>query len=298
MTMNTQSKTEWTNKRLLEWTADYLGKAEVEQARLCAELLLAHVLNWQRIRLYTDFDYQPSAEQLAEFRGLVKRCVQHEPVAYLTGHAHFYSMDLEVNASVLIPRPETEVLVTHALDYLRQQTSRPTAYVLDLCTGSGCIAIALAANVVEADILAIDSSGEALEVARRNVEKYDLQGRVHLLEGDLFATMEQAPCAVFDLIVSNPPYIAAAEFDKLESNVRNYEPRGALLAGADGLDYYRRIAGEAGEYLADGGVLMVEVGYNQAREVAGLLEQTGTFKDITVYKDHLGHGRVVKAAKA
>lgn len=295
--MNTQSKTEWTNKRLLEWTADYLGKAEVEQSRLCAELLLAHVLNWQRIRLYTDFDYAPKPDELSRFRELVKRCGQHEPVAYLTGHAHFYSLDLEVNASVLIPRPETEVLVTHALDFLRQQTSRPTAYVLDLCTGSGCIAIALAANVVEADILAIDSSGESLEVARRNVEKYDLQGRVHLLEGDLFATMDQAPCAIFDLIVSNPPYISAAEFDKLESNVRKYEPRGALLAGADGLDYYRRIAGEAGEYLADGGVLMVEVGYNQAREVAGLLEQAGAYKDIKVYKDHLGHGRVVKAAK-
>jgi release factor glutamine methyltransferase len=166
-----------------------------------------------------------------------------------------------------------------------------------LCTGSGCIAIALASNVVETEILAIDRSAGALEIAGKNVEKHNLPGRITLLQSDLFSKIEEASFAVFDLIVSNPPYISAAEFEKLEPNVRQYEPATALLAGEDGLEYYRQIAEQALNYLADGGAIMVEIAYNQAEEVVSLFEQNKKYTKVTVYKDHLGHNRVVKAGK-
>jgi len=289
-------QSEWTRKRLLEWTSDYLGQVEVDQPRLCAEILLAETLGCQRIELYTNFNECPDAEQLAHYRDWVRRCAAHEPVAYLVGKAHFYSLELAVGPTVLIPRPETEVLVTEAIDLLRQ-TIRPTVDVLDLCTGSGCVAIAIAANIVEAEVAATDKSADAIQLAQRNVQGHDLQGRVTLWQSDLFANIEQSGKAVFDLIVSNPPYIATGEFAKLPANIRQYEPREALLAGEDGLDVIRRIVSQAEPYLADNAMIMLEIGHNQAQQVTALFEQCGYLNEITTVEDNLGHQRVVKARK-
>jgi len=297
MESDTEQKSEWSSKRLLEWTSGHFAKAGVEQGRLCAEILLGHVLGCGRIDLYVNFNYCPNPDQLSQFRELVRRCARHEPTGYLTGKAYFYSLELAVSPAVLIPRPETETLVTEAIDFLRKQYHRPTVDVLDLGTGSGCIAIAIAANVIEADVIATDRSSEALDVARENIETHDLKGRITLIESDLFDGMSQSQKQIFDLVVSNPPYISAEQFDKLDPNVRDYEPREALLAGAGGLEYHQRIVEGAEEFLADSGALMVEVAYDQAEQVVELFEKSGYLDNITIVKDHLGHHRVVLANK-
>ena len=277
MNNSTQQKSEWSTKRLLEWTTVHFSKAEVDQPRLCAELLLAHVLGCQRIDLYIKFDYCPNEKQLAEFRGLVQRCGAGEPAAYLTGKAHFYSLEFEVGPGCLIPRPETETLVAQAIDFCRHETHRPVVEVLDLCTGSGCVAVSIAANVVETEITAVDSSSAALEIARRNIQKHDLQGRITLLESDLFDRVNEGDKGVFDLMVANPPYISTTEYEKLSRSIRDYEPKDA--------------------FLADEGALMIEMAYDQAEAVVALFEQAGYLKDITTAQDNLGHRRVVRATR-
>jgi len=287
----------WTVKRLLEWTTEHFSKMGVDQPRLSAEILLAHVLGWGRIQLYTQFDQCPGAEALAAFRGLVQRAARQAPVAYLTGVAHFFSLEFEVGPAVLIPRPETEALAAEAVDYCRHETIRPRVDVLDLGTGSGCVAVAIAANVAEAEAVAADADGAALEVARRNVERHDLAARVTCVESDLFSGVVQSGKSVFDLIVSNPPYISDAEYERLPATVREYEPARALRGGADGLEFHRRIVAEAGEFLADGGSLMLEVAYDQAAEVVALCRAAGYAKEVRTVRDALGHERVVTARK-
>lgn len=296
--MATQTQdSKWTLKRLLEWTAEYFGRIPISQPRLSAEILLAHALGCQRIELYTNFAKCPNAEQLAEFRQWVKRCGNHEPVAYLTGKGHFFSLEFKVTTAVLIPRPETELLVTEALEFIRHETYRPTVDVLDMCTGSGCIAVAIAQNAVETEIVAVDNSNDALAIANENVKKYDLQNRITLIESDMFNNVAQSGKGVFDIIVSNPPYIAAAEYELLDACVRDHEPRQALFAGDEGLDYIRRIIAGAEPFLADSGILMLEIAYNQAKQVTELCNESGYLKDITAVMDHQGHNRVIKARK-
>lgn len=288
---------EWTLKKLLDWTSRYFTEAHLEQPRLAAEILLAHVLGCPRIDLYVRFDSCPPPDALSRFRELVKRAAAQEPVAYLTGRAHFFSLEFEVTPAVLIPRPETEILVAAAIDFCRHETRRPTVDVLDLCTGSGCVAVAIASQVVEVELVASDRSEAALEIARRNIEKHDLQARISVCQSDLFDALGQAPKAVFDLIVANPPYIARGDYEQLPANVRR-EPDEALLAGEDGLEIQRRIAAGAGDFLADDGCLLVETAYDQADRVTALFQQAGTLKAIQTIKDNLGHQRVVKARKA
>lgn len=297
MATETQNESAWTTKRLLEWTTDYLEKAEVDQPRLCAEILLSHVLNCPRIELYTNFDYCPDDPQLTAFRALVKRAAQHEPTQYLIGKANFFSLSFNVRPGVLIPRPETELLVTAAIDFLRLETNRPTVDVLDLGVGSGCIAVAIAANVVEAEILAVDLDPSALEIAAENIEAHDLQARITLLQSDLFTKVAHAEKTLFDLIVSNPPYIPADQFQHLPPVIRDHEPPEALLAGPDGLDVIRHILDQAEPYLADAGALMLEIAYDQADPATTLFQQTGYLTDITILTDHAGHQRVIKARK-
>jgi len=297
MTVDTNETSAWTIKRLINWTQEYLAKAEVESARLCAEILLGHVLGCPRIDLYVRFDYCPTAEQLDKFRELVRRCGKQEPVAYLTGKAHFWGLEFIVTPEVLIPRPETEILVSQAVNFIHQQTNRPRVDVLDLCTGSGCVAVAIGTEAVEAEVSAIDSSSAALQIAQKNIEAQDLQGRVTLIESDLFENLDGGEKGVFDLIVSNPPYISEKEFAELAPVVRDYEPKQALLAGVDGLDYYRRILDQAENYLAEGGAIMLEIAFNQAEEVVSLFKQCGYLEEITAVKDNLGHNRVIKARK-
>jgi len=286
----------WTLKRLLEWTSDYLAKAAVDQPRLCAEILLAEVMKCQRIELYMAFDKVPTPDQLSTYRDWVKRCSKHEPVAYLIGRQHFFSLEFKVSPAVLVPRPETEVLVTQALAFLNQ-SNRPTLDVLDLCTGSGCVAVALAQNFVEAEFIASDISAEALAVAAENIARYDLGPRVKLCQSDLFDAIESSGKGIFDLIVSNPPYISAPQYAKLDKNVRDYEPPMALRGGEDGLDFYRRIVRHADKYLADDAALMVEVAYDQAEAVTELFQKCGYLNNVQTARDALGHHRVVSGIK-
>jgi len=288
--------TEWTIQKLLTWITEYLTKNGVDAPRLSAELLLSHVLGLTRIELYTQFNKAVDKTDLDALHGLVKRAGQHEPVAHLVGRTEFYSIELEVDAHCLIPRPETELLVQKAIEFLR--TREGTQHVCDLCTGSGCIAVAIAKNFPAAEVTATDICDAALAVAARNVEKHGLSERVQLLCGDLFDPLvPHLDVTQWDLIVSNPPYVSAGEYEALEKNVKDYEPELALRAGEDGLDVYRKIAGQIDRYLKDDGALLLEIGYAQGPAVRELLEATGLFAQITVEKDANNNDRVVTAKR-
>jgi release factor glutamine methyltransferase len=286
----------WTIKRLMDWMSGYFGQKGVDSPRLSAELLLCHVLGLERIQLYTLYDRAVEKAQLEALRGFVKRAVQHEPIAYLVGRCEFYSLPLTITPDCLIPRPETEHLVEKAIMFLRGRQG--VQRVLDLCTGSGCIAAAIAKNVPDAQVIATDISDAALKTAALNIEKLKLTDRVQLLRGDLFdPIIEVLDQSRFDLIVSNPPYVSEPEYAALDKNVRDYEPKGALLAGRDGLDVYRLILQRVGDFLKPDGALMMEIGYAQGLAVKELLEQAGLFADIRIEKDPARNDRIAIARK-
>jgi len=280
----------WTIKALLEWITPYLTDKEVDAPRLCAEMLICHVLKKQRIDLYTQFDWVVPQAQLEQLRVLIKRAGAHEPVAYLVGKTEFYSLELEIGPDCLIPRPETELLVQHAIETLRTRTGEQA--VLDLCTGSACIAVALAKNHNQSHITASDISEPALQIAQRNVQKHKLDERIELRQGDLF---EPVPGQDFDMIVSNPPYVSDSEYETLEENVKAYEPRLALHAGPKGLDLYERMLSQMDGFLKPEGTLMLEIGCTQGPALQSMLTQQGLFADIQILKDFQGHDRVVVA---
>ena len=284
----------WTIQRLLNWVTEYFTGKGIDAPRLSAELLLSHVLGLKRIELYTQFDKPVARPELDALRGLVKRAGGHEPVAYLIGKTEFYSLELNITSDCMIPRPETELLVQRAIEFLR--TRRGLQFVCDLCTGSGCIAVAVAKNFPDARVMATDISAAALDVAAKNVEKHQLTERITLLQGDLFEPLvRQLDVDQFDLIVCNPPYVSAAEYEALDKNVKDYEPRIALFAGDDGLDIYRKIIAKADQYLKPQAALILEIGYAQGTAVRELLEQTGAFGEIKVEKDVHDNDRIVTA---
>jgi release factor glutamine methyltransferase len=286
----------WTIKKLLNWTTKHFAEKGIDSPRLSAELLLSHVLVMKRIELYTQFDKPVTRQQLDKLHELVKRASQNEPIAYIVGRTEFYSLELRVTPDCMIPRPETELLTERAIEFLRRREG--TQFVCDLCTGCGCIAVAIAKNFPDAHIIATDICDAALSVAAQNVEKHQLHDRIKLLCGDLFdPIVPQLDVGKFDLIVCNPPYVSAVEFEKLDTNVRDYEPKPALFAGEDGLDVYRRIAERAGQFLKPGAALLLEIGYAQGQVVKELLEQSGTFAEIKVEKDFHDNDRIVTAMK-
>jgi len=285
---------EWTIQRLLNWITEYLTQRDVDAPRLSAELLLSSVLGLKRIELYTQYNKPVAPEQLERLRELVKRAGRHEPVAYLVGRTEFYSIEFEVTPDCLIPRPETELLVQRAIEFLRKRTGPQS--VCDLCTGCGVIALAIARNVPDAKVLATDLSEPALAVAAKNVEKHKLQDRIELRHGDLFEPLVPQ-LDLFDVVTCNPPYVSAAEYEALEKNVKDYEPRLALHAGADGLDFYRRISEKVSQFLKPDGILLLEIGYRQGDSVRDLLERAGPFADIKVEKDLNRNDRVVTARR-
>jgi release factor glutamine methyltransferase len=286
----------WTIQRLLNWITGYFTEKNVDSPRLSAELLLSHVLEVARIELYTHFDKPVGQDKLDKLHELAKRCGRQEPLAYLIGQTEFYSLHIKVIQDCMIPRPETELLVERAIDFLRNRECKQS--VCDLCTGSGCIAVAIAKNYPQAHIIATDICDSALAVAAENVKKHDVTGRVKLLCGDLFAPIiEGLDNARFDLIVCNPPYVSSAEYEILDKNVKDYEPKRALYAGADGLDIYRRIAERIHEFLKPDAALILEIGYAQGPAVRKLLEQTDIFAEIEIEKDVQNNDRVVIAKR-
>lgn len=279
----------WTIRRVLAWAADDLKKRGNPTPRLDAELLLGKVLDLPRVKLVIDADRPLSKEELAGYRGLHTRRRAGEPVAYLLGVREFYGRPFRVDARVLIPRPDTEILVEVAL--ARTHACSLSMRALDLCTGSGCVAITLARERPTACVVGSDISPAALAVARDNAVRL---GAFNLafFEGDLFALPAAARADRLDLVTANPPYIPDGEEPELAVDIRKFEPRPALFGGPDGLAVTRRIVREAPDHLAGGGVLALELAAGQAPAVAALLRDRG-FDAVETRRDYGGHDRVV-----
>lgn len=291
-----EMKQNWTIQKLLDWMVGYFTEKKIDSPRLTAEMLLSFVLGMQRIELYMHFDKVIEKPKLDKLHSLVKRCIADEPVQYLVGGCEFYSMSFAVCPDCLIPRPETELLVERAIEFLRSRADLGGQYVCDLCTGNGCIAATVAKSYPNCKVIATDICDKALAVAAKNIAKYRLVEKVKLLEGDLFEPIiSQLDVKRFDLIVSNPPYVSRAEYENLDAKVKKYEPRLALDGGDDGLDIYRRIISQASEHLKPGGALMLEIGYLQGDAVKKMLEDTDAFGRITIEKDFNNNDRIVTA---
>lgn len=273
----------------LKAISEALAQRGIESPRLEAEVFLGKVLGLSKAEIYSKGERRLKEGELLALRDMVQRRLQGEPLAYIVGEKEFWSLSFKVNPSCLIPRPSTEVLVEEALK-AAERAPRPLK-VLDIGTGCGAIAIALAKELEEAEVWATDISPYALEVARENVKLHGLDSRVRLLKADLFPEERG-----FSLIVSNPPYIPTGELLSLPEEVRDYEPLEALDGGPDGLQVIRRIVSKAREYLAPGGWLLLEVGYGQAQRVLGLMEEQG-FEDPGIRKDYAGVDRVVKGRR-
>lgn len=244
----------WTIGRLLEWTSKFLHQKGIESPRLDSEVLLANSLHCKRIELYTRYEEVASEEGRTAFRSKIEERLKGCPVAYLVGRKEFFSLEFEVTRDVLIPRPDSETLVSEGLQLIKDM-QRPR--VLDIGTGSGNLAIAIAHQKKDAEVTAVDISPRALEVARRNAVKHKVDARIRFLQGDLFSPL--SPGERFDLIVSNPPYIPQGELAGLAPGVRDYEPMTALDGGPDGFAVTDRILAEAPDWLAEGGSLMIEI---------------------------------------
>ncbi|HET7170796.1 MAG TPA: peptide chain release factor N(5)-glutamine methyltransferase [Gaiellales bacterium] len=269
---------------VLRLSTAHLERHGSPTARLDAELLLGHALGLGRVEIYTGFERPLDEAELAECRALIARRAKREPVAYILGRWGFRGLDLDVDPRVLVPRPETELLVDRCLALLNGVVGPD---VLDVGTGSGAIALALASELPEARVIGCDVSPEALEVARRNGERLGVD--VEWIESDLLAAVAGRR---FDLVVSNPPYVAADEIGALEPEVRDWEPRGATVAGESGLEAIERLCAEAPAALEEGGALVLEVGAGQAGAVAALLEGVG-LGGIGRDTDHAGIERIV-----
>jgi release factor glutamine methyltransferase len=291
-----EQATAWTVRRLLEWTPGFFQKKEVDQPRLAAELLLSHVLGVPRIRLYTNYNDVVGDAKLAKFRDLVRRAAEQEPIAYLTGRAHFFSLEFEVTPDVLIPRPDTETLVENVLQTIRHTAGLEAPRVLDLCTGSGCIAISIAKNCKPATVTAIDISPAAIEVARRNAQANGVADRITFLTGDLFAPLaETTDAGPFDILTANPPYIASGQVPRLDKSVQGFEPRLALDGGPDGLDFHRRILEQATARLKHAGQLFLEIAFDQGQAAESLAARHPGLEKVRLLKDYGGNPRVLTA---
>jgi release factor glutamine methyltransferase len=272
-------------------TQDFKAQ-ELGTPRLDAELLISHVLNVDRVRLYMDLDRPLSSPELAAVKALVVRRRSREPVAYLVGQREFYRREFKVTSAVLIPRPDTETLIERACALLPNDQPRR---LLDLCTGSGAIAVTLAAERALLSAVATDLSEAALEIAAENARKHGVEARVELRHGDLFAALADA--ARFDLVVANPPYIRDDELPQLAAELQ-HEPRMALTSGSEGLDVLTRLCAEVDRYVAPGGAILFEIGAGQAQTVAQLLAANPRLTGVTTHRDLGGIERVVEAGLA
>lgn len=286
----TPSEEPWTVKRVLEWTTSHLKKHGSDTPRLDAEILLAHARGCQRIQLYTQFDEPLSDAVRGVMRELVKRRANAEPVAYLVGQREFFSLSFCVTKDVLIPRPDTETLVLEILDALKG-LSAPR--LLDLCTGSGCLAIAVAKNSPSTRATATDISPAAITIARENATRLRVAERVEICESDLFNAIPADQ--KFDVIAGNPPYVPTAEIDQLDKEVSFHEPRLALDGGPDGLSILQRIIEAAPRYAAPQAMLLLEFASEQAQRLVKLLEAHGGYEQITIRDDLGKRPRVLKA---
>ena len=288
----------WTIGKLLEWTTEYLRKNGSESPRLEAEVLLAHARNSPRIQLYTSFNDEPTEAERTAFREMVRRRAEGTPVAYLVGHKEFFSLDFVVNSDCLIPRPETEHLVVAAIDWAKERIkaigSTRRLRIADVCTGSGCVAVAAAKQLPNSELLASDISPNALATATLNIAKHGLEGRIQLFEGDLLdAIPSDQPN--FDIILSNPPYVSDDEFQSLSKDVREHEPKMALVSGPTGMEVTERLLSQASSRLLDGGVVMLESSPMLVPRIEQHIQSLGPWALKSTIKDLRGHARIIIA---
>jgi release factor glutamine methyltransferase len=300
-----------TSAQLLAWAASELAAAGLASPRLDAEVLLAHSLGINRAGLYARLHNVLSLPQIAAFQQGLRRRLQHEPVQYITGTQEFWSLEFMVDPRVLIPRPETELVVETALQLLnseaglrfsphpnplRKGAREFSGKILDVGTGSGCIAIALASELPDAEIWATDISSDALAVATTNAQRHNVHERIHFLQGPFFAPITPQE-HLFGLIVSNPPYIARSDLLTLQPEVRDWEPRHALDGGRDGLDLCRQLLNEAPRYLSPDGWLVLEIGDGQDVKMLSSLQKNPDFAHSFCFPDYAGRGRVIATQK-
>jgi release factor glutamine methyltransferase len=278
-----QQQEKWDVLKILNWTKGYLAEKGVENPRLEAEWMLCEALSLDRMGLYLNFDKPLSDAELSACRAMIARRAKREPLQYILGTQEFMGFEFVVTPAVLIPRHDTEVLVTEAIRRCHGACS-----ILDIGSGSGCVAVALARQLPEAEVSSVDISADALAVARDNAARNE--AAVHFFQGSL---LEPFAGRCFDMIVSNPPYIPQAELDTLQPEVRGYEPMGALDGGVDGLDFYRAIVAQAPGHLTPGGWLLFEVGAGQAPDVLALLQGAGFSQECFTEQDPAGIERVV-----
>ncbi|HZN36131.1 MAG TPA: peptide chain release factor N(5)-glutamine methyltransferase [Pirellulaceae bacterium] len=286
----------WTVLRLLTWTTDYLKAHGSDSPRLDAEVLLAHARGCERIMLYAAFDQVVADDVRAKFRELVKRRAEGAPVAYLVGKREFYSLSLRVTPDVLIPRPETELVVVETIESgskFKVQGSK--LEVADVGTGSGAIAVAVARHAPQCRVTAIDNNPAALAIARENAAANGVAERIEVVLGDLLGGLPAQPR--FAVIASNPPYVSESEFATLAPSVKNHEPRQALVAGPEGTEVIERLIPQAAERLLPGGWLIVELSPMIAARVVELIAKSGRYEPATLLKDLAGLQRVVKARR-
>jgi release factor glutamine methyltransferase len=285
----------WTIGRLLNWTTDFLREKGAENPRLDAEVLLAHARGCKRIELYTAFEEVAPDELRERFRGLVKERAAGKPVAYLVGQREFFSLPFEVSTDVLIPRPETELVVVRALDIAKEwaASGRTDIAVADIGTGSGILAVTLAKRLPKCRFVAVDVSPAALRVAQRNADRHSVGDRIAWSKGDLFAGVDAK--ANFDLVVSNPPYIKSAEMATLGADVRNFEPQLALDGGPEGTTVIERLLPQSASRLRPGGWLLMEISPTIVARVEELLDATQGLTRRATIKDLAGLPRVVQA---
>jgi release factor glutamine methyltransferase len=284
----------WTILKLLHWTTDYFKKNKVAEPRASAEVLLAHLLSEDRLFLYLNYDRPMDAEELATFRTFVKRRLEGEPNQYITGTQEFWSLPFRVNPDVLIPRPETEVLLETVLEFLGSPKTEIT--VLDLGTGSGAVAVALAREFDLIRIVATDLSKAAVKLAQENALLNQVGSKIHFICADMFSAFSSVS-QKFAVVATNPPYVSHPEFSGLSREVRDYEPRYALDGGPDGLTAIKHIIKEAPAFLSQRGALIMEIGAEQTESVAALVRGSQRYERYRIIKDYSGLDRVLLAVK-
>lgn len=278
----------WLIRDLLQWTSQYFFEQKLEQSRLEAEVLLGHVLNQNRIYLYSNYDKPVNVNELTLYRELIKRRISGEPLAYILGYKEFMSLEFKVNPTVLIPRPDTEILVEKALELI---DINHVKHVCDVGTGSGAIAISLAYYRQDIKVSACDISADALEIARENAVNHNVD--INFYHSDLLDALQGEK---FDLITANLPYISEAEFSELDLGVKNYEPSLALLAEENGLSLYRRLLTSCSDFLNDGAFIIIEISPEQVNEVKQIVFASG-LQYIVLVKDLAGRDRVILARR-
>ena len=287
---------EWTIIKLVQWATTYFDTHDIDSPRATAEILLSHVLNTRRIDLYLRYDQPLTPDELERFKALIKRRMNREPVAYILGCKEFWSMGLHITRDVLIPRPETECLVEKSLEMLAVDANMKSKLILELGTGCGAVILALASENPRHSYWATDISINAIRIARQNAMQNDLNGKIHFIAGDWFAPLG-SKTGVFDLIVSNPPYIKSGDLAQLQPEIHAYEPLLALDGAADGLHCLRHIIQSAYRFLKPGGALILEIGHDQKASLKQMIAECGEYEGVSFYQDYSGYDRILQMNK-